>query len=692
MFLGELTYPVGNISGIGPSATKNLAALGVLNIAGLIRHYPIRYENRRNPLPLVDSSSKQPAVTIATVQKQDYVPWKQGMVLKVTVSDDTAAASLLCYGRNFLASKLTPGKKIWLTGPFDRNRYGDLQSGTFVFEDYVENRTPKEFGRILPIYPLNGRLSQSLVRNAVRLALESYGRGIRDELPDSIRKEMQFPHKEQCLKNIHFPESSSEHEIARRALIFEELFLLQISVARMALSARRVSGGPSCSWSDRLVKILRSRLDFELTKDQISSIEDIKKDLKNGRRMSRLLQGEVGSGKTLVAFIAALGIIGAGRQVAFMAPTELLARQHADNAARLLEPLGVKVAFLSGDVSGLARASICSELASGDIDLCIGTHALFSFDATFLKLGLAIIDEQHRFGVDQRRQLSKKGDSVDLLVLSATPIPRTLALTAFGDMEISSIRSMPRGRIPVETHLARMGNEAKVYDFVRKELDAGFRAYFIYPLIEESKNNSLKDARKMFLKLSEDVFPEHQAALIHSRIDEKEKRGIMSRFRLGDCKLLVATSVVEVGVDVPEATCIVIEHAERFGLSALHQLRGRVGRGSRKSYCFLVYSEPLTDDGKRRLMTMKNIRDGFALAEEDLKIRGPGNIVGIRQSGFLKMSIADPVRDLQVLLQARTRVQRIVTSKSGLREKGLENLQKLFETCPPFDENLIATG
>jgi len=692
VFLGELIYPVSNIAGIGPGAAKSLAALGVLNIADLIKHYPIRYEDRKNPVPLANSSLKKPAVTIATVQKQDYAFWKNDRVLKVTVSDDTDIASLLCYGRNFLASKLKPGKRIWLTGPFNRNRYGDLQSGTFAFEDYVENRSSKEFERILPIYPLSGKLNQALLRSAIRSALDGYGKGIRDELPDSIRTEMQFPHKEQCLRDIHFPENSLRHETARRALIFEELFLLQVSVARMALLAKQSGRGRPHAWSGRLVDILKSRLDFELTPDQITSIEDIRKDISSEHRMNRLLQGEVGSGKTLVAFIAALGIINAGGQVAFMAPTELLARQHADNAAKLLEPLGVRVAFISSDVSDASRTSIRSALATGDIDLCIGTHALFSSDVIFLKLGLAIIDEQHRFGVDQRRLLSEKGNSVNLLVLSATPIPRTLAMTAFGDMDISSIQSMPRGRIPVETHLARMGNEGRVYDFVRRELDAGSRAYFIYPLIEESKKNSLKDAQNMFLRLSKEVFPEHRAALIHSRIDEEEKRRIMSDFRSGACKLLVATSVVEVGVDVSEATCIVIEHAERFGLSALHQLRGRVGRGNRKSYCFLVYSEPLTDEGKRRLIIMKDTRDGFALAEEDLKMRGPGDMVGIKQSGFLKMSISDPVRDLQVLLQARAKVKEIVTSESSLLEKGLENLHRLFETCPPFDENLISTG
>jgi len=691
MFLGELSYPVANLEGVGPAAVRNLAALDVLNISQLLRHYPVRYEDRKNTVLLTDSAPGHPAVTVAAVMRHEYINWKKGQALKVIVADASGEAAMLCFGRNFLAGKLPPGKVIRLSGPFERNKFGEMQSGSFVFEDFDGDGESKEFGRILPVYHLAGTLTQSLLRKAVRSALDSYALSLKNELPSSLRKELGFPDKGECIRNIHFPDEAADAEAARRALIYEELFHLQLTVARRT-TALRPADGQSRPWSESLIEKLRSELPFKLTVDQESSLNDIRNDLSSPRPMSRLLQGEVGSGKTLVAFMAALGVIAAGRQAAFMAPTELLARQHADNAARQLEPLGVRVAFLTGDVTGSSRGALTTALGAGEIDLAVGTHALFGSDVSFRNLGLAIIDEQHRFGVEQRRSLTDKGAAVDVLALSATPIPRTLALTAFGDMDVSSIKTMPAGRLPVETHLARMGNESKVYDFVRRELLAGNRAYFVYPLIEESEKSKLKDAENMFARLSRETFPEFKTALVHSRVEEDEKRRIMQEFRKGEIDILVATSVVEVGVDVPEATCMVIEHAERFGLSALHQLRGRVGRGREQSYCFLVYNEPLSDDGKRRLMIMKDTHDGFLLAEEDLKMRGPGDMAGVKQSGFLKLSIADPVRDLPILIEARERARMITAEDPELLDAGMSELRELFSCCPPFDENLLRTG
>ncbi|PIE03942.1 MAG: hypothetical protein CSA76_06860 [Spirochaetales bacterium] len=396
-----------------------------------------------------------------------------------------------------------------------------------------------------------------------------------------------------------------------------------------------------------------------------------------------------------MAFLAALGVIAAGHQAAFMAPTELLARQHADNAARLLSPLGVKTAFLSADVPSSARRLLTQSLAEGEIDLLIGTHALFGEDVHFAHLALAVIDEQQRFGVEQRRLLAAKGPEnkpVNILALTATPIPRTLAMTAFGDMDISAIHTMPAGRLPVETHLARMGNESKVYEFVRRELEKGHQAYFVYPLIEESEKSSLKDAENMHAFLSEKIFPDVPSALLHSRIEEEEKRRIMQNYRDGRIRILVATSVVEVGVDVSQATCMVVEHAERFGLSALHQLRGRVGRGKEQSYCFLVYNEPLSEEGKQRMRVMKEISDGFLLAEEDMKMRGPGDMAGTRQSGFLKLTIADPVRDISVLVEAREKARELLKKDPGLLNPENALLRDLLDTAAPFDENLLAAG
>jgi len=418
---------------------------------------------------------------------------------------------------------------------------------------------------------------------------------------------------------------------------------------------------------------LLERLPFALTGGQQSAIEEINCDMSGGYPMARLLQGDVGSGKTLVSFLAALRVAESGGQAAIMAPTELLARQHADNASRLLEPLGLRIAFLTGNIKAAGRRELLQNLAAGKIDIAVGTHALFSQDVEYKNLCLVVVDEQHRFGVTQRALIMAKGAVLDvpaetqpgavagsvrryvphLLMMSATPIPRTLALTVFGDMDVSVISDMPPGRKPVKTHLAKESSEDRVYDFVRRELLAGHQAYFVYPLIQGGDESDLKDAVSMADRLATEIFPDFPAALIHSRLGEDEKRQTMEKFRANEIKILAATSVVEVGVDVPNATCMVIEHAERFGLSALHQLRGRVGRGADQSYCFLVYSEEPGDDGVARLKVMLENNDGFVIAEEDLKLRGPGQIVGTAQSGYFSLGLANPIRDAKELARAR---------------------------------------
>jgi len=685
MFLCELTYPVSKLDGVGPVISRNMSELGIQNISDLLQHYPYKYENRKDRVPLVYSSAEKPALTVAEVIKHEYIHWKKGKALKVEIKDETDTASLLCFGRNFLADKLVPGKRFWIWAPFERNKWNNLQSSVFIFEEYTEEKKPVNFGRIFPVYHLNSALNQSVFRKAVASALKLYTVNLKNELPDYILKKKNFPGKKECLLNIHFPESSGSSFAAAEAIIFEELFKLQLSFARK----RKMNTGnkkASCKWDSRTIEKLKELLPFSLTKDQLKAVNEIKNDIISDRPMSRLLQGEVGSGKTLVAFMAALGVIAGGGQAAFMAPTELLARQHADNAADLLEPLGINVAFISGDISSSGRKLLVEALKEGRIDLAVGTHALFSSDIHFKKLVLAVIDEQHRFGVNQRTALVKKGKYVNVLALSATPIPRTLALTAFGDMDISVIRTMPSGRKPVITHLARMGNEEKVYRFVSNELAKGHKAYFVYPMIEESEKISLKNAEDMFRHLQGRIFNNYRGALLHSRINEEIKRNIMNDFKNGKLDFLAATSVVEVGVDVPEATCMVIEHAERFGLSALHQLRGRVGRSSLQSYCFLVYSEPLSEDAKHRLLIMKETTDGFRLAEEDLKIRGPGDMTGIRQSGFLKFKLADPVRDVKVLIEAKEEAEKITDIDPGFLNPENSLLRDLYSICPPFEK------
>ncbi len=474
-------------------------------------------------------------------------------------------------------------------------------------------------------------------------------------------------------------------------MAYEELFLFQALVLRRrrALAVVRPRGR---ALDGTLRDGLLARLPFRLTPDQEAALAEIAADLGSAAPMARLLQGEVGCGKTLVALLAAL-LLASGaekkcasgaekkcasgaEQTAFVAPTELLARQHAENAARLLEPLGVRIAFLSGSVSGEARGLLLSALARGDIDLLFGTHALFSADVVFRRLGLVIVDEQHRFGVLQRSAVMRKGEAPDLLLMTATPIPRTLALTAFGDLDVSTIRTMPRGRRPVITHLARQGNEQKVYRRVREELDRGGQAYFVYPVIGGSGSLAVKDAETACRALKQEIYPDLEVALIHSRLPEEEKLAAMSGFASGRVRILVATSVVEVGVDVANATCMVVEHAERFGLSTLHQLRGRVGRGPAQSYAFLVYDGDLTREGVERLRIMMETTDGFRIAERDLELRGPGELLGLRQSGYLDFRVADLVRHSALLLEARDDARRVLGEDPGLLAPGNAALGK----------------
>jgi ATP-dependent DNA helicase RecG len=382
--------------------------------------------------------------------------------------------------------------------------------------------------------------------------------------------------------------------------------------------------------------------------------------------------------------MAALRALEDKGQAAIMAPTELLARQHAENAARLLEPLGLRIAFLTGNIKAKGRRELLKNLDSGEIDIIVGTHALFSKDVEYKNLKLVVIDEQHRFGVTQRSLIMSKGKEAGLLMMSATPIPRTLALTVFGDMDVTVIKDMPEGRKPVFTHLAKESNEDKVYDFVRKELEKGRQAYFVYPLIEDG--DEIKDAVSMAQRLQKEVFPKFKTALIHSKLPEEEKKRTMDNFRKGEIDILAATSVVEVGVDVPNAVCMVIEHAERFGLSALHQLRGRVGRGEEQSFCFLVYSDELTEEGKTRLKVMLENSDGFVISEEDLKLRGPGQIAGTEQSGYLVLGIANPIRDMEILERAREEVFSILENDPDLLLENNRVIARVLEQAPPFSE------
>jgi ATP-dependent DNA helicase RecG len=757
MYLRELNLSVDHIKGAGPASIRALAQAGVPHVAALLCRYPRDWDDRSRRVPLGDFNRFPAVCTEVEVLAHDWFGFGRMKTLKVHVEDESGRAVLVCFNRPFLEKQLAIGGRYRLWGRFFY-KYGEIQSSSFEIEA-ISGGPSRGFGRILPIYPLTAALNQGLLRRLIQRALEQYAKPLEDELPqDIIRRDGLLP-KAQAIRAIHFPQSMEELDLARRTLIYEELFYLEVLVGKRALERRsmgreegKITTPPkemdeTEKEGDRriadfkagalspLQNRLLERLPFTLTPGQREAVDEINRDMDgllsvpaaSGTRasttrepmaqvsithapmahapmahtpmahvpMARLLQGDVGSGKTLVSFLAALRAVEYGGQAAIMAPTELLARQHAENAGRLLEPVGIRPAFLTGNIKAAGRSQLLKALAAGEIDIVVGTHALFSRDVIYKNLRLVVVDEQHRFGVVQRSAIMAKGDHPDLLMMSATPIPRTLALTVFGDLDVSIIRDLPPGRKPVKTHLARQSNEGKVYDFVRKELAAGRQAYFVYPLIEADPSKGLKDAESMAERLAKKVFPQYPAALVHSKLEEEEKRETMEAFRRGDIKILAATSVVEVGVDVPNASCMVIEHAERFGLSALHQLRGRVGRGDSQSYCFLIYSDTadspdsaegagLTDEGKTRLKVMLENNDGFVIAEEDLKLRGPGQIAGTEQSGYLSLGIADPIRDAGELARARVDAFAMLEEDPGLLEPEHRRVAQVLDRASPF--------
>ena len=720
MKIAEIQVPVSTLSGVGPNTAALFARLNIFTVADLLSTYPREYDDRTKRAPICEFA-KSKIHTIVEIKAHEWFGYGRMKTLKLVVSDGTAEAELVAFNRGFLEKSLPVGSIAAVTGKFEL-KYGKIQSTSFEVQRlFLPNEKTLEESEslIIPdsglfsVYPLTEGLSQKTFRKLIKQALKQYSLGIDDEIPEEFRQKRNLLHKKDAIIKIHLPSQISDTEEARRTLIYEELFSFQLSMAKRAFEHRgnlpdehfsesETETQPPLSKEDfekslsPLQKKLLGTLPFSLTEDQMRVVFDMDNDIdagfssrntellkpKNEKSarivtMQRLLQGDVGSGKTLVAFFVCLRVVDWGGQCVLMAPTELLARQHAENAANLLESLDVSVAFLTGNLKAKERGNLLKAIENGTVKLVVGTHAVFSKSVVYKDLQLAIIDEQHKFGVAQRNSILDKGRqsiaaqkdgrqnlfTPHLLMMSATPIPQSLALTSFGDLDISTIRTMPGGRKPIQTYLTKMGNEMNVYNAVRKELDAGHQAYFVYPRIEsgeeraesvEDARQTLKSAENMFQVLSEQIYPDVKCALVHSSVDEEEQNKILNDFKDGKIKILVATTVVEVGVDVANATCMVIEHADRFGLAALHQLRGRVGRSSLQSYCYLIYSQHITEIGVQRMKVLRQSTDGFKIAEEDLRLRGPGEFSGTAQSGYLTFALADITRDREVLLQART--------------------------------------
>lgn len=701
MKIADIKNPVSTLSGAGPATVKALSNLNIFTIGDLLSFYPRDYEDRSHRVSLNQFELSKKIHTAAKVISHEYFGYGKMKTLKIIIRDETGSASLIAFNRSFLEKSLPVGSIISVTGTF-AVKYNELQSSSFEavmispdgnLEDYKNTILPDS--GIIPVYHLTAGITRKILTKLISSALKQYVIGIDSEVPEDIIKKRALLSKKDAIKKIHQPENLQDVTEARKTLIYEELYLFEKTMLKRAYTHKGALPGidfkedakdERCEITDTQNDFspkqaaLLETLPFSLTKDQLAVICKMNEEIDRGYKerasltqestaplftMQRLLQGDVGSGKTLVALFASLRVIDWGGQAVFMAPTEILARQHAENIAQYTEKLGIRVAFLTGNVKAAGRKTLLKALKEGEINILIGTHAVFSRDVVYKDLQLAVIDEQHRFGVLQRQAIIEKGKQLfnntyacpHLLMMSATPIPQTLALTVFGDLDISTIKTMPKGRKPVITYLVSEGHEQNAYNAVRQELDKGHQAYFVYPAIEESEddteNESIKSAERAFAELSKNYFSNYKCALIHSKIEEEQQSRILDDFRYGKIQLLFATTVVEVGVDVPNSTCMVIEQADRFGLSQLHQLRGRVGRGSSQGYCFLIYRKNITENGIERIKVLKETTDGFVIAEKDLKLRGPGEITGTIQSGDLQLEIADFSRDHEILLLAR---------------------------------------
>lgn len=672
----NLQSQVQYLKGIGPVKAEALATIGINSVEDLLYHIPRRYLDRSTITPIDELQVNSKATVMGTVESYGIKRWRTPQYW-VILRDEKSFLKLVWFsGIKYIQNKFKEGDTVVASGEV-RTFYG-LQMPHPEFE-IVSGKGEKliHTGRVIPLYPSTSGLKNVYLdsrgfRRTISYLLENHFPQIQETLPDKVREELELPSLDWSLKTIHFPDSLEDASKARKRLAFEELFYLELLLALRKRHSELKEKGSIFSRPGEMVKRFLESLPFELTQDQRKVLNEIYQDVSSGKAMHRLLQGDVGSGKTIVALISMLMAIENGYQTAIMAPTEVLAEQHYLSLSSLLEQLKIEPVLLTSSVKPGERKGILGKISSGKGKIIVGTHALIQKEVNFNKLGLAVIDEQHRFGVMQRLSLKLKGESPHLLVMTATPIPRSLALTVYGDLDISVINQMPPGRKKIETRLIDENSPEKGYIFLEEELKKGRQAYIVYPLIEESEKADLRAATEGYQFLQGKIFPHRKIALLHGRIKREERERVMKAFRSGDYDILVCTTVIEVGLDVPNATLMLIEHAERFGLSQLHQLRGRIGRGEEQSYCILKFSKLVSEEARKRLQILSSTTDGFKISEADLKLRGPGEFFGTRQHGLPDFKIADLSEDLELLFKARDWAFKIVQEDGDLNSK--ENL------------------
>jgi ATP-dependent DNA helicase RecG len=675
----ELTTPVQYVKGIGPKLAEVLATKGIATVGDLLHYLPFRYEDRLNPRGIAELRPGEMATVIGEVRNSGLFRTRKMPIFQLTVGQGRSRLKCLWFNATYLQDKFKPGELIALYGKVEQDKSGELQIIQPQFEmlgeasaDGADDKAAAslEIGRIVPIYESagQGRVTARWFRRIIRKALDDLTPELAETIPAAVRERLALVSPREALWKVHWPEAGESFEDLQSSrtpahirLIFEELFFIELGL-ELKRRQQKTETGIAFRLDDRVRQAIKKILPFHPTAAQKRVLKEIADDMQKPYPMRRLLQGDVGSGKTIVSFQAAIIAIENGYQVALMAPTEILAQQHYFSARRILENAGYRIVLLTGSLEADRKREIRRHIAQGNAQLVIGTHALLEEKVEFAKPGLVIVDEQHRFGVLQRLKLMKKSGEgsddknpaePDVLVMTATPIPRTLALTLYGDLDISVLDELPPGRTPIVTRRITDDRSAEVWDFVRKQVAKGHQVYVVYPVISESEDNELKAAIKMYRELSGKIFADLKVGLLHGRLDADLKDQVMRMFQKGELQILVATTVIEVGVDVPNATVMVIEHAERFGLAQLHQLRGRIGRGAAKSFCILMTGGKVTEEGERRLDAMVRTNDGFQIAELDLELRGPGEFFGTRQAGMPNFRVANLIRDRQLLELAK---------------------------------------
>jgi ATP-dependent DNA helicase RecG len=688
----SLQTEVRMVKGVGPQRAELLGKRGILTLEDLLNYLPFRYEDRIHFSRIKDVQPGGTYTLRARVMSGQAVRGMYGRdaIYHLLVQDDSGSLPCKFFHGGYLEDRLKPGQQLILHGKVEIDKLRPARREMVNPQIEVlssEEVDSTEMGRIVPIYEAVGTFGSRMIRRAIYNTLQNLDSNIPDVLPAELREKLHYPARREALIHTHFPLAEESVEAlnlfrspAQQRLIFEEFFLYQLSMALGRKAQRKENAIAFLVREDKVREALKRILPFKPTSAQKRVLAEIAADLEKPVPMNRLLQGDVGSGKTIVAMQAAVIAMENGCQAALMAPTEILAVQHFLSARRILAPGGYTAELLISGLKPAEKAAARERIRTGEARLVIGTHALIEDEVEFARLGFVAIDEQHRFGVLQRKRLmdkaAKTGFAPHVLVLTATPIPRTLSLTLYGDLDVSVLDELPPGRTPIETRMTTEKHLPGVWESLRREVEAGHQGYIVYPVIEESKLE-LKAAMEEYERLSRDVFPKLKVGLLHGRMSSEEKDDVMQRFRRNEVQILVATTVIEVGVDVPNATVMVIEHAERFGLAQLHQLRGRIGRGAQKSHCILVAPGRMTDDGHARLETMVRTTNGFEIAETDLLIRGPGEFFGTRQSGELGFHVANPLRDRELLERARKEAFSLVEDPAQK-----ESLQRMLRLLP----------